>query len=78
MRIVIRKNISEKAYIDYGFVKSCMTDYYYQTFENNNKLFINRRSREVILDIKSNSIDFFECLLKMYLDKVIEIEVSYD
>ena len=74
MRIVIRKNISEKSYQDYGFVKSIMTGYYYQTFDNLNKLFIDRKSREVILDVKSKSIDFFECLLKMYLDKVIEIE----
>lgn len=74
MKIIIKKNISEKAYQDYGFVQSVMTGYYYQTFINGNKLFIDRKTKEVILNINSNSIDFFECLLKMYLDKVIEIE----
>lgn len=75
MRIFIRKNISEKAYQDYGFVQSVMTGYYYQTFNNGNKLMIDRKTKEVILDFQSSSIDFFVCLLRMYLDRVIEIEV---
>jgi len=75
MRIVIRKNISEKAYQDYGFVQSVMTGYYYQTFNNGNKLMIDRKTKEVILDFQTSSIDFFICLLRMYLDRVIEIEV---
>jgi len=75
MRIVIRKNISEKAYQDYGFVQSVMTGYYYQTFNNGNKLMIDRKTKEVILDFQTSSIDFFVCLLRMYLDRVIEIEV---
>jgi len=75
MRIVIRKNISEKAYQDDGFVQSVMTGYYYQTFNNGNKLMIDRKTKEVILDFQTSSIDFFICLLRMYLDRVIEIEV---
>lgn len=78
MSCFIKRYISEKAYVDYGFIQSTFKDYYYQTCDDGNKLFINKKTKEVLLDNKVDSIDFFFVLLRMYNDKIIEFRGKYD
>lgn len=78
MSCYIRRFISEKAYVDYGFVPFVTNDYFYQSCGDGNRLFINRKTKEVSLDYKVNSIDFFLPLLRMYNDKIIEFRSIYD
>lgn len=78
MSCFIKKIISEKAYVDYGFCISPIHDYFYLNCEDGNQLFINRKTREVQLNYKVNSIDFFIPLLRMYNDNIIEFRCKYD